>query len=76
MQKQNVQKITNIVRKYFDDIKKIKYLFEVEDVSFNDQDNVWYVHCSIQNLFEKENIEYVVKVSDDGDILNVNKKDL
>ena len=67
----NAQKATEIVRKYFDSVKKIKYLFEPINAVQNG-DGVWVVECEIQNIFDKKPKHYKVLIDDKtGDILEV-----
>ena len=72
MSKSNVNDVSRIVRNYFDEIKQIKYFFEVISVNYDEDDEAWEVVCSIQNLFQEDPREYIVHVDDGtGDILDV-----
>ncbi|GFO96635.1 hypothetical protein ig2599ANME_0824 [groundwater metagenome] len=65
----DAKEATRVVREYFDSIKKIKFIFDVRDVKFDDSENMWIIRCDVQNLFEEEPISYEVGVDDEtGDI--------
>lgn len=72
--KLNSQKATQIVRQYFDDVKKTKFLFDVRNVSFDEGDEVWIVECEITNLFDKQPRLYTIRVEDTGDIIDVEEE--
>lgn len=60
------------VREYFENIKKIKFFFEVKNVKLDESNKKWIVICVIQNVFE--DIPHSFKVGVDnktGDILYV-----
>ncbi len=70
----DAREATKVVREYFDSIKKIKFIFDVRDVKFDEEDDMWIVTCDVQNLFEEEPISYGVGVDDEtGDIQYVEK---
>lgn len=61
-----------IVREYFESIKKIKFIFDVRSVKFDETENNWIIICDIQNVFDEEPISYEILVDDEtGDILDV-----
>jgi len=67
----DAKEATQLVREYFDSIKKIKFIFDVRNVNL-DKDNTWIVECDVQNLFDEEPISYEVAIDDEtGDILHV-----
>jgi hypothetical protein len=76
MPKYNVQGVSKIVRQYFDEIKKSKFIFDVVSVQHDEDENVWKVYCEVSNVFEEEPRFYVVTVDDDsGDINDVQETD-
>lgn len=65
----DAREATKVVRDYFDSIKKIKFIFDVRDVTFDEEEGVWIVACDVQNIFEEGPISYEVGVDDEtGDI--------
>ena len=66
---------TEIVREYFESIKKMKFIFDVRSVKFDEFDETetgWMITCDIQNVFDEEPISYKILVDDKtGDILDV-----
>ncbi len=65
----DAREATKVVREYFDSIKKIKYIFDVRDVNFDEEDQIWVVTCDVQNVFDEKPISYEVGVDDEtGDI--------
>ena len=63
---------TLAVREYFESIKKIKFIFDVRNVSYDEEEDEWIVECDVQNVFDEEPISYEIAVSDEtGDILYV-----
>ena len=71
----DAEKATKIVRKYFDSVKKIAYLFEPIAATLR-KDGIWVVECEIQNIFDKKPKKYNVLVDDEtGNILEVSKVD-
>ncbi len=68
----DARKATTIIREYFDEIKKVKFLFDVQNVHFDEDEKRWIVNCQIQNLFEEEPLVYQINVDDEtGDIVYV-----
>ena len=67
-----VKKVSKIVRDYFDEIKKSKFIFDVLSVQFDEEDEDWEVECEISNVFDEEPRVYTVVVDDEsGEILDV-----
>ncbi len=65
----DAKEATMVVREYFESIKKIKFIFDVRNVEYDDTENMWIVTCDVQNVFEEEPISYEVGVDDEtGDI--------
>ena len=65
----DAKEATLVVREYFESIKKIKFIFDVRSVEFDDSESMWVVTCDVQNVFEEEPISYEVGVDDEtGDI--------
>ena len=65
----DARKATTIVRNYFDEIKKVKFFFDVSDVTYDEDEEAWIVNCQINNLFDDEPIYYRITVDDEnGDI--------
>jgi len=72
MPKLNVKDVSLIVREYFDEIKKSKFIFDIISVELEEDEEVWSVECEITNVFEEEPRQYEIMVDDEtGDILNV-----
>ncbi len=70
----DAKEATMVVRDYFDSIKKIKFIFDVRDVKFDEEDYRWIITCDVQNVFEEVPISYEVGVDDEtGDIEYVEK---
>jgi hypothetical protein len=65
----DAREATKVVRDYFDSIKKIKFIFDVRDVTFDENEGIWIITCDVQNVFGEEPISYEVGVDPDtGDI--------
>lgn len=65
----DAKEATMVVREYFESIKKIKFMFDVRNVVFDDSKNIWVITCDVWNVFEEEPISYEVGVDDEtGDI--------
>jgi len=65
----DAKEATMVVREYFESIKKIKFIFDVRNVTYDESENMWVVTCDVQNVFEEEPISYEVGVDDEtGDI--------
>jgi hypothetical protein len=61
-------------RKYFEETKSlIKFIFET--VSVKKEGDNWIVICTVQDLFEEEAKSYRIIVSDEGEIMDVEKID-
>jgi len=68
----DAREATKIVREYFESIKKIRFIFDVRSVVYEEKEKGWLVTCDIQNVFEEEPISYEIFVDDEtGDILYV-----
>jgi len=68
----NVKDVSLIVREYFDEIKKSKFIFDIISMKLKEDEEIWLVECEITNLFEEEPRQYEVRVDDEtGDILDV-----
>lgn len=68
----SVKKVSKIVRDYFDDIKKSKFIFDVISVEFDEGEDEWVMECEIANVFDEEPRQYKVTVDDDsGEIVDV-----
>ncbi len=48
-----VREVSIIVRKYFDDIKRAKFIFDIVSVELDDAGE-WYVKCEVANVFDEE----------------------
>ena len=74
MPEHDAKEITLIVRKYFEDIKKSKFFFDVINVTFYRKK--WTVECEITNAFADSTRQYTITVEDDsGEILDVSEID-
>ncbi|MDD5614648.1 MAG: hypothetical protein PHH85_00435 [Candidatus Methanoperedens sp.] len=63
---------TMAVREYFESIKKIKFIFDVRNVRYEEEEEEWIVDCDVQNVFDEEPISYQIGVSNEtGEILYV-----
>ncbi len=68
----DAKEATKAVREYFESIKKIKFIFDVRNVRYDEEDDAWIVECDVQNVFDEEPISYEIGVSDEtGEILYV-----
>lgn len=68
----DAKEATKAVREYFESIKKIKFIFDVRNVRYDEEEDEWIVECDVQNVFDEEPISYEIGVSDKtGDILYV-----
>lgn len=71
-----VKKVSKIVRDYFDEIKRSKFIFDVLSVQFDEEDEDWEVECEISNVFDEEPRVYTVVVDDEsGEILDVGERE-
>jgi hypothetical protein len=64
----DAREATKVVREYFESIKKIKFIFDVRNVSYNESEERWIVECDVQNLFDEEPISYEIGVDENGEI--------
>jgi len=72
MPKRTVKEVSTIVRDYFDSVKKSKFIFDVLDVVFDEEDDEWSVECQVSNVFKESPITYLVSVDDEsGEIVEV-----
>ena len=63
------RQVSVIVREYFDEIKKSKFIFDVVSVGFDDEEDAWEISCELSNVFEEKPRHYRVTVTDEsGDI--------
>lgn len=60
----NVKEVSKMVREYFDEIKKSKFIFDVISVDFDEDDDFWVVTCEVANVFDEEPRRYEVTVDD------------
>jgi hypothetical protein len=60
----NVKGVSKMVREYFDEIKKSKFIFDVISVDFDEDDDFWTVTCEVANVFDEEPRQYEVTVDD------------
>ena len=68
----DAKEATKAVREYFESIKKIKFYFDVRNVSYDENEDKWIVECDVKNVFDEETISYEIGVSDEtGEILYV-----
>ena len=68
-----VKGVSLIVRDYFDDIKRTKFIFDITKVEM-ETDDEWLVYCEVANVFDEEPRSYVVRVEDEtGEITDVSK---
>lgn len=68
----HVREVSKIVRDYFDEIKKTKFIFDIRCINYDPQRNAWSVICAIANVFDELPIKYIVWVDDaTGDIISV-----
>lgn len=76
MPDRTVKEVSAIVRQYFDDIKKSKFIFDIVRVEFDENEEEWEVECEISNVFEEEPRHYLIHVDDDtGEILDVSEEE-
>jgi len=61
-------------KKYFEETKSlIKFIFET--ISAKKEGENWIVVCTVQDLFDEEAKRFKVIVSDEGEIMDVEKID-
>ncbi|UCE36975.1 MAG: hypothetical protein JSW00_16005 [Thermoplasmata archaeon] len=69
-----VKEVSKIVREYFDDIKKSKFIFDVISITFDEDEEEWDMECEISNVFDEEPRHYRVTVDDgSGEIQDVSE---
>lgn len=61
-----VRKVSTIVRDYFDEVKRSKFIFDVRTVSYDEDE--WKVLCEVSNVFDEEPRVYMVIVDESGEI--------
>lgn len=68
----DAKEATRIVREYFESIKKIKFIFDVRNVRYDEEEDEWVIECDVQNVFDEKPISYGIGVSNEtGEILYV-----
>lgn len=71
-----VKKVSTIVRDYFDEVKRSKFIFDVVSVSLDEHEDEWEVLCAVSNVFDEEPRVYSVTVDDEsGEISDVSETD-
>jgi hypothetical protein len=60
----NVKGVSKMVREYFDEIKKSKFIFDVISVDLDEDDDLWTVICEVANVFDEKPRSYEVTVDD------------
>ncbi len=60
-----VRKVSAIVRDYFDEVKKSRFIFDIRSVS---RDGAWEVLCEVSNSYDERPRVYRVTVDDSGEI--------
>jgi len=72
MPKRTLKEVSTIVRDYFDSVKKSKFIFDVLDVIYDEEDDDWTIECQVSNVFKESPITYLVTVDDEsGEIVEV-----
>lgn len=61
----NVKEVSRMVREYFDEIKKSKFIFDVSSVNFDEDEGIWAVSCEVANVFDDAPRQYEVTVDDE-----------
>ena len=70
-----VKEVSKIVREYFDDIKKSKFIFDVISITFDEDEEEWDMECEISNVFDEEPRHYHVTVDDNSEeIIDVSEE--
>jgi len=68
-----VKEVSLIVRNYFDEIKKTRFIFDITKVEMETQDE-WSVYCEVANVFDDRPRSYVVRIEDEtGEITDVSE---
>jgi hypothetical protein len=60
-----VRRVSAIVRDYFDEVKRSRFIFDIRSVS---SDGVWEVLCEVSNSFDEKPRVYRVVVDENGEI--------
>ncbi|MCK5291533.1 MAG: hypothetical protein KAR39_05915 [Thermoplasmata archaeon] len=60
----NAKEVSTMVREYFDEIKKSKFIFDVSSVNFDEDEDFWVVSCEVANVFDDAPRQYEVTVDD------------
>ncbi len=60
-----VRKVSAIVRDYFDEVKRSRFIFDIRSVS---RDGAWEVLCEVSNSFDERPRVYRVIVDECGEI--------
>jgi hypothetical protein len=60
-----VRRVSAIVRDYFDEVKRSKFIFDIRSVS---RDGAWEVLCEVSNAFDERPRVYKVVVDESGEI--------
>jgi len=60
-----VRKVSAIVRDYFDEVKRSRFIFDIRSVS---RDGAWEVLCEVSNSFDERPRAYRVIVDERGEI--------
>ncbi|MFQ6128144.1 MAG: hypothetical protein ACE5QW_04505 [Thermoplasmata archaeon] len=69
-----VRKVSNIVRDYFDEVKRSKFIFDIVTVEFNEEEDEWEILCEVSNVFDEQPRIYNVTVDDEsGEIEDVSE---
>jgi hypothetical protein len=69
-----VKEVSTIVRQYFDDIKKSKFIFDMVRVEYDEREENWEIECEVSNVFQEEPRHYTIHVDDEeGEILDVSE---
>lgn len=61
----NAKEVSTMVREYFDEIKKSKFIFDVSSVNFDEDEDIWVVSCEVANVFDDAPRQYEVTVDDE-----------
>ena len=60
-----VRKVSAIVRDYFDEVKRSRFIFDIRSVS---RDGAWEVFCEVSNSHDERPRVYRVVVNESGEI--------
>jgi len=73
MSVQTVKDVSLIVRDYFDEIKRTKFIFDIIKVEMETVEE-WLVYCEVGNVFDEQPRSYLVRVEDEtGEITDVSE---